>query len=78
MMNDSRRFMYHNCPIIFHNAIIRDAKKEGKSKNLFVMAHGYQGTPKAMMKLKVGFKNIFRNSKFLMLNSYQNMMDEGI
>ena len=45
---------------------------------MFILAHGYQGTPSNMEIVKVCFKYLFRGSRFLVLSEYQGNMNGDI
>ena len=75
---DCPKFNYHECPIIFHNKIITKVNPSSKTKNLFIFAHGFQGSPTNMARLIIQFKALFIKSKFLILSSFEEITFKSI
>ena len=49
-----------------------------KIKYILVLGHGYQGSADDMIMFANGFKKKYKKTKYLILKSYQNKMNDEI
>jgi hypothetical protein len=45
---------------------------------IFLLAHGYQGCSQDLIYIANGLKRKYKKSKYLILKSYQSLMDQSL
>lgn len=57
---------------------LNDKEHKTKSRYIFLLAHGYQGCSDDLIYIANGLKKKYRRSKYLILKSFQGMMDQSL